>query len=264
MVELVAAARMRWQRIAFVEADFAAYLAARLPDGDPVAAAAVLLPRAGDLLLAFACARGDPAALSAFDAEYLSDCAVHLLRIDPSPAFADEVAQIIREKLFVGEAPRIVEYAGRGSLSGWVRVALMRTALNLRRARTVVLSPHGRDLEIAASGDATLELAKATHRAPFESAVRTAVARLDPRQRTVLRLHYVDGLGIDKICVLYNVGRSTIARWLVDTRERLRAEIRAELHRSLGVTGRECESLAAALYSQLTLSLGSLLGNERA
>ena len=92
--------------------------------------------------------------------------------------------------------------------------------------------------------------------------MRVAVARLDARQRTVLRMHDVDGLGIDKICVLYDVNRSTIARWLVDTRETLRAQIRAELHRTLGVTGRECESLVGALYSQLTLSLGSLLGTD--
>lgn len=258
MPELVTAARARWPRLAFDEARFVEHVAARVRDDDTAA----LLPRAGDLLLAFACAQGNAAALAIFDAEHLADCAVHLRRIDPSPAFADEVAQIMREKLFVGDVPRIAEYAGRGSLSGWVRIATMRTALNLRRARTVVLSPHAGDLEVAASGDATLELAKATHRAPFEAAVRTAVARLDPRQRTVLRLHYVDGLGIDKICVLYKVGRSTISRWLVDTRERLQAEIRTELHRALGVTGRECESLVAALYSQLTLSLGSLLGRE--
>jgi RNA polymerase sigma-70 factor, ECF subfamily len=263
--ELFASAREQWPDLAITGELFAAFLAERIPTGDPLVALRGLHARAGDLMIACGCVHGVPAALAAFDAAYLADCAVHLRRIDGSPAFADEVAQVIREKLLVRQPdrpPRIADYLGRGSLSGWVRVALMRTALNLRRAHTIVLAPDRRDLEIAASGDATLELAKLHHRDAFQSAVRVAVAQLDARQRTVLRLHYVDGLGIDKICGLYGVNRSTIARWLVDTREALRGAIRRELHRSLGVSGRECESLAGALYSQLTLSLASLLGRD--
>ena len=75
----------------------------------------------------------------------------------------------------------------------------------------------------------------------------------------MLRFHYVDGLGIERSPLLYKVHRSTVARWLADTRDALHSTIRTELRHRLGVSGSECESMVSALYSQLTLSLGSLL-----
>lgn len=227
-----------------------------------IAALARMQPHAGDLWLACACSHGVVAALQAFDTAHLSALPRLLRRIDDSPAFVDELAQILREKLFVGDGERparIAEYTGRGTLAGWVRVTVTRTALNLRRARTVVLARDGDALEAATDDDAALQFAKANYRGPFQDAVRAAVATLDARGRTLLRLHYVDGLSIDKIALLYGVHRSSIARWLSDTRNVLGAAIRTALRSSMGVSGRECDSMASALLSQMTLSLGSLL-----
>jgi len=221
--------------------------------------------RAGDLFLACACLHDVPGALAVFDAEVLALHEAALRRIDPSPAFADEVAQLVRTRLFVGDAehpPRIGEYAGRGSLLAWVRVIATRIALNLQRARTVGLAGGPDDLELATGGDAALLYAKANYREAFEAAVRVAVAELAPEQRTMLRLYYLDGLGIDKLAALYGMHRSTVARRLGDTRAALGGTIRAELRRTLGMSGAEAESIMSALYSQLTMSLGSLLRSE--
>lgn len=259
---IVAEARDEWPQLVVEPECFLAYLAERVPPSELATPRPPHLLRAGDLWLACACLHRVPGALAAFDRACLAGCPTYLQRIDPSAAFADEVAQIVREKLFVadGDRPaRISEYAGRGSLASWVRVTVMRTALNLRRARTVVLAAGDADLDVAVEGDAALAFARKNYRAPFEAAVRAAVAGLTARERTVLRFHYVDGLSLDKIAMLYKVHRSSVARWLADTRDALHATIRNELRQRLGVAGSECESMATALYSQLTLSLGSLL-----
>jgi RNA polymerase sigma-70 factor (ECF subfamily) len=259
---LVVEARAARPTIELDAATFVRWIATRVPPGPLASVLPRLRARAGDHWLACACAGHDPVALAAFDREVLASATSHLQRIDSSPAFAEEVAQILREKLFVGEAdraPRIEEYVGSGSLASWVRVIATRVALNLRRARTVTLAQSDSELEVAVDDDAALAFAKQSYRVPFQEAVRSAVAGLTPQQRTVLRLHYVDGLSIDKIGPLYDVHRSTVARWLADTRDVLRRSIREQLRSTLSLTGPECESMVSALYSQVTFSLGSLL-----
>lgn len=259
---IVTSGRAAWPRLDVDDASFVRHLAERAPPTALASTLARYVSRANDLWLAHACLHGSPLALAAFERMCLAGCGSYLRRIDDSPAFTADVAQLVREKLLVGTAeapPRIAEYAGRGSLASWVRVAVMRTALNLRRARTVELAASDADLDVAVEGDPELAFAKASYREPFAAALRTAAAGLTAQQRTLLRLHYVDRLGIDKIAVVYKVHRSTVARWLADTRDVLHATIRSELRQRLGISGSECESMVSALYSQLTLSLGSLL-----
>src|SRR5581483_4498624 len=91
-----------------------------------------------DLYLACACARGVPAALAALDRAVLLRVPAFICRVSTDAAFADEVRQQLRERLLVappGGAPKIAEYGGAGALHAWVRVAALRTALNLRRNR---------------------------------------------------------------------------------------------------------------------------------
>jgi len=78
------------------------------------------------------------------------------------------------------------------------------------------------------------------------------------RDIAFLRLRYVDGLNIDKIALLEGVGRSTVARWLVDARQLLLEGTIAQLNGKLGVTSDEAESLARLLRSRIDLSLHSL------
>src|SRR5262249_50262336 len=93
---------------------------------------------ATDLYLACACAQGDPNALRVFERCYMPEATAHLLRAREGEAFADEVRQALRERIFValdGQLPRIGTYSGRGPLAAWVRIAAVRVASNLQRAR---------------------------------------------------------------------------------------------------------------------------------
>jgi RNA polymerase sigma-70 factor (ECF subfamily) len=109
-----------------------------------------------DLVLARACAAGDSAALAYFDATYRGEMVAALSTLRADRDLVDEVLQAVREKLFVGSAPKVLDYGGRGALRAWLRAVVVRTALNARRRRITEPLPSGDDedplLDLAAPG----------------------------------------------------------------------------------------------------------------
>jgi RNA polymerase sigma-70 factor (ECF subfamily) len=88
---------------------------------------------AEDLALATACARGDAAAIDAFDRllRQVGTAAVRGLR--GSDSDRDDVLQDVRAKLLVGtgeRGPLIADYAGRGDLARWLKATVVRAYLN--------------------------------------------------------------------------------------------------------------------------------------
>jgi RNA polymerase sigma-70 factor, ECF subfamily len=261
--ELDSAARIAWPRINLEESIFAAHLADRLgasPDLKDV------LPgvHAADLFLACACSRGLPDALAEFDRVHLSLVPSAVRRFDPSPAFADDVTQSMRETFLVrrGEvAPRICDYSGRGALSNWVRVVAVRTAIRLRRDRRESASLPGQEVapDISIPLDPELDYLKLRYRGTYEQALLAALAALSDRDALLLKLHYVDGLNIDRIGILYGVHRATVARWRSAARRQILASTREHLRRIFSLSDSEFDSLAALVRSQLTISIRTAL-----
>jgi RNA polymerase sigma-70 factor (ECF subfamily) len=217
-----------------------------------------------DLYLALACALGVPAAVEAFARTALAEVGAHVARFDRSPAFHDEVRQALAARLLVaapGATPVIADYAGRAPLSAWVRIAAIRTALNLRRGRAgEVERAAEREIgELAGADDLELEVIRRRYRPAFESAISRALAALSVRDRTLLRLRLVDGAEVDRIAAMYSVHRTTVTRWLADSRAALLAETRRILTAELGATPSELDSLAGLVRSQLHVSLVRLL-----
>ncbi|WP_147443839.1 hypothetical protein [Corallococcus sicarius] len=73
-----------------------------------------------ELSLAHAAARGDAAGLPAFDKHILQEVLPSVRRVDASEDFLDEVRQVLRARLLVGQdgaPPRIAGYTGRGPLA---------------------------------------------------------------------------------------------------------------------------------------------------
>jgi RNA polymerase sigma-70 factor, ECF subfamily len=245
---------------------FAAHVSRHVGEAsDPEAAIAEL--HAADMYLACACASGDPAALRQFEEQVLPQAAAALRRLDPSPAFADEVRQLLRQKLFVGDGeapPKIRDYAGRGPLVTWVRVSAVRTALNLRgsgkREQPMTSS------QVAALAppvdDPALRYLKAQFADEFEAALARACAALTDRDRTILRLRFVDDLNIDQIGGLYGVHRATVARWIARIRDELFATTRSDLVGRLKLSDSDFESLLRLARSQLDLSLSAVLTSD--
>lgn len=213
--------------------------------------------RGGDLYLACACAAGDERAVT--ELSQLIDREVE--RAARGRAYADDVAQSVREKLLVGDAPQIHDYAGRGSLRGWLRVIVARAVVDeSRRGKRRELQADDSELfELPARGDPQLAFMKDHYREQFRGAFERALQSLDPEQRRLLRHQFVDELGIDEIGGLYRIHRATAARRMSKAREMLLSRTRRELAARLDLGRGDLQSVMKLIESQLHLSLCRLL-----
>jgi RNA polymerase sigma-70 factor (ECF subfamily) len=243
---------------------FATYLGQRFPaDGDSIDALRRL--NVSDLYVACACASEDRAALAGFEGRYLA----HLRAVAADEARTAELKQVLLEKLFVGgpsARPKILDYSGKGDLAGWIRVAAVRTSLNLARGRNrdVALDDADALADRATERDPELEPMRNLYRPQFATAIRSAFARLDPRERTMLHQHYVDGLTMDQIGTIYRLHRITVVRRMNRARAHLAEEVRKELSGALQADTRELHSIIRLVRSHLHLSLRAVFGEDRA
>jgi RNA polymerase sigma-70 factor (ECF subfamily) len=246
--ELYDAGRRAWPEVALEREIFVRYVEERAPGSAEGL-------RADELYIACACARGDERAMREFDRRYLSEIPSFLARVRPSAHLVDDVRQLVRETLFV--QGKIKQYSGRGSLVSWLRVVTLRVTSNLRRGDRAnvelqeALPAPGIDPELGA-----------IHRRygeSFQVALRDALTGLGAEERTLLRLHYLDGLNIDKIAIVFNVSRATIGRRIVAVRERIVEETHRLLRDRLGATPGELASLLRVVRSNLAMSLSVVL-----
>jgi RNA polymerase sigma-70 factor, ECF subfamily len=257
--EVWRAGRSAWPDVRLERAQLAAFVAER--------------DRAGsrypeDLYLAAGCRAGDPAALALFDKDLLATARGAIRSIDASDAFLDEACQRLRKSLLVGDIdtpPKIIDYAGRGPLRAWIGVAAVRTALMMRRAQQRAREVPVEDedwsgtLGLISTGNPELELLKRQYAEAFAEALQLAVAGLEPRLRTVLRMSFVEGLSIDEIGAVYAVHRATAARWIRGACDAVFDATRMRLAEVLRLTPSELDRVAELVRSQLDVSLSQLL-----
>lgn len=216
---------------------------------------------AEDLYLAQACAAGNTQALESFDRELLAQVPRFLAR-HPARAHADEVRQILRERLLVGvdgAPPRIATYSGRGLLTSWVRVAALRTASNLLRADR----PHHELSDRLPTGELPelpeLQVLEGRYREVFRDAFRTAFAALESEERTMLKLHFFDGVTVRKLVPILGVSSATAGRRLLAAQRRLRRLVFEQLSAAVETPAAELESIVRVLVSRLEVSMSALL-----
>jgi RNA polymerase sigma-70 factor (ECF subfamily) len=243
-----------WPAIRTPASAFVDYVRTKLPQQDAEAALDEL--HGTDLFLAFGCLHGDREAWRAFDRAYLAKVPDYVARVDRSPAFADEVRQRIAEKLAgTGEGPgRLAQYSGRGALSAWVRVAALREAHTIARSRKRSVDFEEVSLR-APDVDPELALLKRRSAEVFRKAFAEVVASLDADERTLLRLHYLDGLTIEDVGKASKVSRASAARLLAQTRERIMNRVERALRNDLGAQAPGARSLLDLVRSQLDLSI---------
>lgn len=231
-----------------------------------VALDAIDSPHLGDLALAFACAKQSAAALAEFERRYGGDFAGALSRLSLGRAEIDEVAQTVRERLFVARPdapPKILDFAGRGALAGWLRAVIVRAGIDSRRrhANDPELSADGEplvDLHHPATDDPELETLRARYAEPFRLAFRDAVRALPQDERNALRLNVAEGLNIEQIGVLYGVHRATVARWIAHAKESIAATTRKLLAERLGIPTQDIDSLVRLCQSRLDVGFSDL------
>lgn len=262
---LVSRGAQAWPELAVPPEVVVAHAAEHLPP-EPAAKQSEELDalHAGDLHLVAACVASAPGALAAFERTVLHSppLGAALARLDPSPAFADEVRQSLRQKLLLGSPPRLADYSGRWPLTTWLRTIAIRAAVDLRRSGGAANAPSGdmRSAErLAGDDNPELRYLKLRYGAAFQEALGAAFAALDDEQANLLRLQLVDGLRTAQIAALFHADRSTIKRRLARCRAQVLAETRRRLQEKLQLSSAEFESLAGLVKSQLHVSLARLL-----
>jgi RNA polymerase sigma-70 factor (ECF subfamily) len=211
-----------------------------------------------EVRLALACASGDARALAHFDRTYMAAGRARLRSMKLTDAAIDDVLQSVREKLLVGAPPKLLEYVGRGSLYGLVKVVAVREALSTLRKK------RGDDDEELAERamvelDPETAILKDHYRSHFREAFREAIRALDSHDRNVLRMYALGGAGLEELAQMYGVHRATIVRTLARVREQLFSETRKALRKRLGIGLAEIDSVLELVQSRLDVSLGRML-----
>lgn len=247
-----AVARSSWAGIAVAEEAYAAWLARR-PDAPEVNDA--------DQYLACACSLRAPGSLEAFDRAHLSKVGAMLARHHLAPGVLEDLAQGLRERLFV--QGHIADYSGRGSLSSWLRVIAVRAAVDLTRKKSEALLPEtsgsGPLAGVRAPGELELDYLKDAYRSAVGDALKASLRSLPSEQRNLLRLHFAEGLTLEELAGLFHVHRATVARRLAAARDAVLDDARRRFSAEMKVAPEEVDSLFLLVRSQVDVTLSSAL-----
>jgi RNA polymerase sigma-70 factor (ECF subfamily) len=258
--DLVAAAAATWPGVTVDLAEVVKVLEAKLASDEPPPLEQDAI---AELVLAVACARGDEAAIAAFDRAYLNVVPQALASMKLPAATVEDVRSTVRDKLLLPDGdrpPRVVDYAGRGRLRGLVQVTATRTAIDrIRHEEKEVELPAGRDL--AATADVTLSLIKAQYRDAFATGFANAVAAASRRDRNLLRLHFLGGMTLEQLAQMYGVHRATVVRWLAAAREAVFGATRDHVAKTLKAPADELDEMFDLVKSRVELSVERLLAS---
>lgn len=216
---------------------------------------------AADLFVVHHALRGHARAVAAIRG-HLAQLRPVLRRTGAAASLIDELIDELPFELLeprAGAQPRLAAYAGRGPLAGWLRVVAVRTLVDRRRRGGVQLDDGVLEELAAAELGPELTMLRLRYRDELAAAVIAAVAALEPRQRLLLRQHYLDGLGIDQLAALHGIHRATAARRLAALREELAVAVRGRLVAKLGIGDGTLDSIVRLVGSELELGLDQYL-----
>ena len=190
-----------------------------------------------DLALASACALGESSAWDHFVLEMRPGLYRAADALDPTGA-ARELADSLYADLYGvdqrgGVRQSLLRYFhGRSSLSTWVRAVLAQRHVDrIRVGRRMEPLPE----ELPTRAPATTDPDCTRLVDALRSALQTAVARLEPRDRLRLGCYYAHGMTLAKTGALLKEHEATTSRQLARTRLSVRESVEQEL-RALGLS----------------------------
>ncbi len=260
LTRLLARAAAPWPTITLTPEVFLPFLAARQRAGEGLAALEEL--NVIDLYLACGCSARVEAAAEEFSRRLFPEVNHALAALEVPREVVEDVRQGLFDRLFLGDErqpARIRHYRGEGDLVTWIRVVVVRYAIDLLRRGNREL-PTDQLPELAArEEDPELRYLKQRYGEEFKVIFEEVLASLSAEERNLLRYQLVERLTLEQIAALHSVNRSTVVRWFQKLREKLLSRTRKGLERRLRISRTEFESVMRLIQSQLHVSLQRLL-----
>jgi RNA polymerase sigma-70 factor (ECF subfamily) len=208
----------------------------------------------------------EPRAIAAVEQLYLTQVGTFIAHLRPAESVVDEVRQRLRERLLMGgrdQRPKLLDYSGRGTLGGFIRVSAIRMALDVIEAEEARHRPEPpEDNLLAQTVDPELFAIHKRHLPQLHEAFRGALTSLDARERNLMRFFLVDGLNIARIGKLIGKSRATVGRMVVDCRAKLLSETRRRFSLLTGAPEADAASLIRFLRSRLEVSIRGFLAHD--
>lgn len=212
---------------------------------------------AEDLALTRACAAGDDVAWRELERRHFPYVRAFAQRFGLPEHVGEEVAMQVIGDLWRRET--IARYEGRSALRTWLGALVTNAALT---ARVRMRAREGREQLSAIDvprGPGTAEGAELE--AALGESTTAALARLDPRSRLLVLLHYEQGLTLEEIGSMEGASKATMSRRL----HAIRAGLREEIDRGLAARGVTWKEIRPDVdLAHLDLRLGELLARTRA
>jgi RNA polymerase sigma-70 factor, ECF subfamily len=213
-----------------------------------------------DMFLVCAALEGQREALAEIEKHFIAKVPAYVARVTVDRAVVDEVQQQLRTQLSIGGVqgkPKLLEYSGRGPLGAWLRMVAIRTTLNHLRGTGRVLEPDHENVGI--TSDAELAYAYARSDSVFAQAFKKVLEEVPAEARVILRFHYMGGLTMDQLAIMFKTSRSAIARRVAEARNAILANTERVLREDHGLAPSRIASMIRRADSQLNVTMSELL-----
>lgn len=260
LAQVLERARRKWPTVKLSDEAFFSRLATRVRESSGVVSMLGRL-RTSDLFIAWAAEQHDDAAIAAIMEHAHGTLLEALAPMRLAAHERDEVLQKLRQRVFVGEKPRIGGYSGTGSIGTWLAAVAVRIAIDEKRAE----KPEDElDDQLAAAvadtADVELAVIRKQYSGEFRGAFQEAFRALTLDERNLIRLTFIDRLGIDALATMTGLHRSTVARRIASLRDELAKGTRKRLQDKFRLSASDMNSLMRVVVSAFDASLSSLLG----
>lgn len=254
---VLARAAVRWPSLAGLDrGTFAAHLASVSPSGQQ------LEDHGDDLALVAACLAGLPGAIRDLEQGAISAASLALSRFSLDEEGRADLLQELRVRLLVGPPPRLASYRAYGSLAAWVRMSALRLAIDYLRTRKpkspITLDVAGQFAD--ARGD---KPDRSSLVAWIEKDLEASLRSLTPKERTLLKLHFINRVGIDQLARLEGVHRATVARQLIVLRGRIFQDLVRRLKLQMDLPSEDIRSLCRSVMSEVHVSLSAIMSRDQ-
>jgi RNA polymerase sigma-70 factor, ECF subfamily len=211
-----------------------------------------------DMIIAFEAGNGQAPAI-AYVSELIYEHASAWTRA--ASERRDDIVQAVLVRLLVAEGevpPKILSYRGTAALRTFLKVVVTRASISEARTKVAQSSLSMSYKIVAPAHDPEVEALRTKYGPQFRSALAATLAELAVDDRTLLKLHYRNGVNVNDLAVMQGVHRVTLSRRLSQIRDHVFQVTSGRFRALLQVSESEFASIVRLVASDIDLELSSL------